>query len=201
MFLTAVGHEASWQEGCYCCGHILSEAATYHQRRKLLGGSAECPWKGARGISWALGHKHLLTRNILEASSPRFQNMLITTVAEVADKMVHTLSLLGRRWLAIVLPKNEHWLHPPYSVVAAMGQYVGFSKSQCKAAIRDTFFEWDAQEDKAFAHRVGFTFFERNTSESCQLERYGQDADLDLHAGPDAFIACQELLLLLLLLL
>jgi hypothetical protein len=115
----AVGREASWFEACYCHSDILtSESSSYKRRKKMIleSGDAECPWKGKRLASMALGHLSQVLTRIRECSSVRYNSAILGAAAEDASRMTSIVSHWKSKICSDIEPKFSYGSHIPHKV-------------------------------------------------------------------------------------
>lgn len=192
IFVHAVGKQASWCEGCYCHGDELTAAKYGSKRRKLLEGGGQCPWKGRRGVDFALGYVSTMCDEVRGASSAAYEEILLNVTPEVASRMSSVKQQLCERWCREVAAKLKFWRHIPHRVVGAFGQYLGYTKAEAKSAVQDSILEWDGLRDKSKAHLVCFRLLGESSCVALQLRAFAQSPDTDLHSYRDAFEVVQE---------
>jgi hypothetical protein len=115
----AVGREASWFEACYCHSDILtSESSSYKRRKKMIleSGDAECPWKGKRLASMALGHLSQVLTRIRECSSVRYNNAILSAAAEDGSRMTRIVSHWKSKFCSDIEPKFSYGSQIPHKV-------------------------------------------------------------------------------------
>ena len=128
MFCTAVGEEASWQEGCRCHGdqHVSSSAAgssvtPFPKRRRTVQGNQvhtvadRCPWKGRRSVENVLGRIHRTKARLIGARSAALQKLFARMVPAERARLIRS-PLQVAKWIAeelefkLAFYQEYHWL-------------------------------------------------------------------------------------------
>lgn len=195
LLAQAVGKEMSWCEGCDCheAWH-LDPNLSYWQKRKLqakMSSAKSCPWMGKRSAHFALGHCAKMLERIRDASTGRWQELLLRLPPALAGKMIHLKQTMADHIASVVRPKLDFFLHIPHKVAGIFGGSLSFGEEAARQCAKECFAEWDALEDKGSARAVSFTLFEA-TVVAAQLRAYSEDPGALLVQCRDAFLCVQE---------
>ena len=74
---------------------------------------------------------------VLNATSPRWQAMLLRVPPEIARRMTEIKEGCAEKWVAEMQQKLELHMHIPYRVTGILGAYVRFPLLECKQCIQD----------------------------------------------------------------
>ena len=88
LFLKAIGHEASWFDGCYCHEVILTTSCTFRERQREMlkvTGAATCPWKRKRLASMTMGRGREICDRVKHARSAQTVDVMLAAPAHVAS--------------------------------------------------------------------------------------------------------------------
>ena len=150
-----------------------------------------CPWKGKKLTELALGKLKVICSAIMEATTPRYQQMMLTTPLHVSGRVSRIVTNVKTRFCQEVSSKLGYTERIPYKAAGIFGEAFGYSLAECKACTIECFAQYDAIEDKSMADKVSVDLFGRATLESMQLEAFAFSPKTRLHLYPDAWCECQ----------
>lgn len=115
----AVAREASWIEGCFDHDGLLRNESSYKKRRSAMieeTGSSSCPWKGKRMTGFALGVARVMCQRVREATSPRYQAVLLRVKVSVSTLAIAREKNCKDPWCAFIMDKTDFYIHIPHKV-------------------------------------------------------------------------------------
>ena len=135
----------------------------------------------------------MVRANILGATSQQYTEDLLVAPRDIAALVLGEERLMKSSIANEIFAKDGYHETIPFSVVGALGSYVGYTLDESRAIVRQGFQEYDAIAGRDQITPVQHLFYSRETVESKELVAFMDAQDTHpLHAYSTAFAAVFE---------
>ena len=201
LITTIAGEMGRWCRGCPCHEQELTAHSTWAQRKHAMtakGGSVHCVWKGRRGPELVLWRLQKFYDDISEATTPAYQEYLVTAKPRSAAFAVRVELNVRSRLLAIVVSKCSCIHRLPLKLLGCFGEFHGCCREKARTCCQECFAEFRAIENRNHMPTTAIMLLdlESNSMAATQLYEWGHTAVLSsLQGFPEACRGVQRMAL------